>query len=106
MSMVPPARSMRVGADEATRTPELYRVARSFPNKPRGTIVAVMSPGALRRQIGALLIAGFDGHQVPIELKSLAREFGLGGVILFARHIVEPEQVAELAREAAELVPD
>ena len=56
-----------------------------------------MSPLALRRQIGQLLIAGFDGQQIPVELKSLAREFGLGGVILFARNIVEPEQVAELA---------
>ena len=63
-----------------------------------------MSP--LRRQIGQLLIAGFDGAAVPIELKSLAREFGLGGVILFARNIVEPEQVAELAYDAARLVPD
>jgi beta-N-acetylhexosaminidase len=60
----------------------------------------------LRRQIGQLLIAGFNGGAVPTELKSLAREFGLGGVILFARNIVEPEQVAELAYEAARLVPD
>ena len=59
-----------------------------------------MSPSALRRQIGQLLIAGFDGHQIPAELRSLAREFGLGGVILFARNIVEPEQVAEVAFEA------
>src|SRR5215813_3332489 len=65
-----------------------------------------MSPTALRRQIGQLLIAGFDGHQVPTELKSLAREFGLGGVILFARNVAEPEQVAELAFEASRLVPD
>src|SRR3989441_3444683 len=65
-----------------------------------------MSPSALRRQMGQLLIAGFDGHQIPIELKSLAREFGLGGVILFARNVVEPEQVAEIAREGASLVPD
>jgi len=63
-------------------------------------------PPALRRQIGQLLIAGFDGVQVPVELRSLAREFGLGGVILFARNIVEPEQVAELCFEAARLVPD
>jgi beta-N-acetylhexosaminidase len=62
-----------------------------------------MSPSALRRQIGELLIAGFSGHQIPVELRSLAREFGLGGVILFARNIDEPEQVAELAREAAGL---
>lgn len=62
-----------------------------------------MSPAALRRQVGRLLIAGFDGHQIPIELKSLAREFDLGGVIIFARNVVEPEQVAELAHEAAAL---
>jgi beta-N-acetylhexosaminidase len=63
-------------------------------------------PSALRRQVGRLLIAGFDGLALPIELKSLAREFGLGGVILFARNIVEPEQVAELCFDAARLVPD
>src|SRR5881396_2408778 len=65
-----------------------------------------MSPSALRRQIGQLLIAGFDGHQIPVELRSLAKEFGLGGVILFARNVAEPEQVAELAFDAARLVPD
>ena len=65
-----------------------------------------MSPSALRRQIGQLLIAGFDGQQLPVELKALAREFGLGGVILFARNIAEPEQVAELCFEAARLMPD
>jgi beta-N-acetylhexosaminidase len=63
-----------------------------------------MSP--LRRQIGQLLIAGFNGGALPTELKSIAREFSLGGVILFARNIVEPEQVAELAYQAAKLVPD
>jgi beta-N-acetylhexosaminidase len=65
-----------------------------------------MSPAALRRQIGQLLIAGFDGHSIPAELRELAREFGLGGVILFARNVAEPEQVAELAFEASRLVPD
>src|SRR5262245_25501456 len=65
-----------------------------------------MSPLALRRQIGRLLIAGFNGTEIPVELRSLAKEFGLGGVILFARNIVEPEQVAELAFEASRLVPD
>jgi beta-N-acetylhexosaminidase len=59
-----------------------------------------MSPSALRRQIGQLLIAGFNGQQIPTELRSLAKEFGLGGVILFARNIGEPEQVAELCFDA------
>src|SRR4029079_15992798 len=35
-----------------------------------------------------------------------AREFGLGGVILFARNIVEPQQVAELCHEASQLTGD
>src|SRR6476646_684786 len=65
-----------------------------------------MSPSALRSQIGQLLIAGFNGHQVPAELRALAREFSLGGVILFARNVDEPEQVAELSFEASRLVPD
>jgi beta-N-acetylhexosaminidase len=60
-------------------------------------------PSALRHQIGQLLIAGFNGHQIPPELRSLAKEFGLGGVILFARNIAEPEQVAEVAFDAARL---
>jgi beta-N-acetylhexosaminidase len=53
-----------------------------------------------------MLIAGFNGHQVPRELKSLASEFGLGGIILFARNIAEPEQVAELCFEASRLTPN
>jgi beta-N-acetylhexosaminidase len=65
-----------------------------------------MSPTALRRQIGQLLIAGFDGEHIPTELRALAKEFGLGGVILFARNIADPEQVAELSFEASRLVPD
>ena len=65
-----------------------------------------MSPSALRRQIGQLLLVGFDGQQIPVELKALAREFGLGGIVIFARNIGEPEQVAELCYEAARLVPD
>jgi beta-N-acetylhexosaminidase len=67
-----------------------------------------MSPSALRRQIGQLLIAGFRGAHVPAELRSIAREFSLGGVILFNNHanIVEPEQVAALAFDASRLTGD
>jgi len=64
-----------------------------------------MSPLALRRTIGQLLIAGFHGQQIPSELKEIAREWSLGGVILFARNISEPEALAELCHEAARLVP-
>src|SRR3954469_16418740 len=63
-------------------------------------------PSTLRREIGQLLIAGFNGHQLSPELRALAREFGLGGVILFARNVDQPEQVAELAFDAARLTPE
>ncbi|HEY7475451.1 MAG TPA: beta-N-acetylhexosaminidase [Vicinamibacterales bacterium] len=59
-----------------------------------------MSLRDLRRHVGQLLVAGFDGHTIPSDLKALARDFDLGGVIFFARNVVEPVQVAELAREA------
>lgn len=65
-----------------------------------------MSPSARRQQIGQLLFAGFKGIDVPVELRSLAREFGLGGTILFARNVEEPAQVAELAYGLATLTPD
>ena len=63
-------------------------------------------PLALRQRIGQMLIAGFDGQSLPVELKSLAREFGLGGVILFARNLSEPAQVAELCYGASRLGSD
>ena len=57
----------------------------------------------IRRHVGQLIIAGFAGTSIPSELRVLANEFDLGGVILFARNIEEPEQVAELAYEVKNL---
>lgn len=65
--------------------------------------MAVMSFSEVRRRIGRLAIAGFAGPSVPPELRELAREFDLGGVIYFARNIEEPGQVRELSRESAAL---
>ncbi len=62
-----------------------------------------MSLTRYRSQIGQLAIAGFAGHAIPPDLRSLAREFDLGGIILFARNVEEPEQVAEISREAQSL---
>ena len=60
-------------------------------------------PSGIRRSIGQLLIGSLPGFTIPSELRSLAREFGLGGVILFARNIEVPEQVAELAHDLQSL---
>jgi beta-N-acetylhexosaminidase len=65
-----------------------------------------MSLRDLRRHVGQLAIVGFPGHTIPAELKRVAAEFDLGGVIYFARNIAEPAQVSELSREAADLAHD
>ncbi len=57
----------------------------------------------MRRHVGQLALAGFAGHSIPTELRMLAREFDLGGVIFFARNVDSPDQVAELSREAQSL---
>ena len=57
----------------------------------------------LRRTIGRLAVAGFAGTSIPVELRALARDADLGGVILFARNVEAPEQVAELAYAACAL---
>jgi beta-N-acetylhexosaminidase len=62
-----------------------------------------MTPRALSRQIGRLLIGSFPGPALSPELRSLAREFDLGGVTLFARNVESPEQVAEVAFETKRL---
>jgi beta-N-acetylhexosaminidase len=63
-----------------------------------------MSPSGLRRQVGQLVCLGFQGHTIPPETRSLAREFDIGGVILFARNVEGPEQVAALSFDAERLV--
>jgi len=65
-----------------------------------------MSLRELRRHVGQLAIAGFAGHDVPPEIRSLAREFDLGGVILFARNVESPEQVADVSRQAQALASE
>ena len=52
------------------------------------------------------MIAGFGGYTVPADLRALAREWDLGGVILFARNVEAPEQVGELVFEVQELAHD
>lgn len=50
--------------------------------------------------MGRLVVAGFAGTSLPVETRALARDVDLGGVILFARNIEAPQQVAELAHAA------
>ena len=65
-----------------------------------------MSLREIRRHAGQLAIAGFAGHAIPADLRALVKEFDLGGIILFARNVDSPEQVADIAREAQSLAQE
>jgi beta-N-acetylhexosaminidase len=60
----------------------------------------------LRRHAGQLAIAGFAGRSIPPDLRLLAREFDLGGVVFFGRNVEAPEQVAEMSRDAQTLASE
>ena len=63
-------------------------------------------PSNIRRDIGQLLIGSLPGTTITPEIRSLAKEFSLGGVILFARNIEAPEQVAEMSIDVQTLATD
>jgi beta-N-acetylhexosaminidase len=60
----------------------------------------------MRRHVGQLAIVGFAGYAIPPDLRMLAREFDLGGVVLFARNVEAPEQVSEVSREVQALASE
>jgi beta-N-acetylhexosaminidase len=62
-----------------------------------------MSLRDIRRHVGQLAILGFPGHEITPELRTIAREFDLGGVIFFARNVAEPAQVLDLSRQSRAL---
>jgi len=53
----------------------------------------------LRRQVGQLLIMGFDGHVADGKLRTTISSLQPGGVILFARNIDAPRQTWQLLRD-------
>lgn len=65
-----------------------------------------MSLRLIRRQLGQLLVVGIAGDRVPVELRALAREFAIGGVLLALRNLTDPLQVADLTREIRTLTRD
>ena len=56
--------------------------------------------------LASLPSSGSTGRPFLPDLGALAREFDLGGVILFARNVESPEQVAEIAVEAQQLAAE
>jgi beta-N-acetylhexosaminidase len=59
----------------------------------------------LRRQVGQLLIMGFDGLSVESKLRTTLSSLQPGGVILFVRNIESPRQTWGLLRDCQRSVP-
>ena len=64
------------------------------PNLPIS--LASMTTG---QKVGQLMMIGFDGTTVDVELRRMISDNHIGGVILFARNVQSPEQVARLTNE-------
>ncbi len=66
--------------------------------------MAISKLKTLPEQAGQLLIMGFEGTELTAQLRSTLSAIQPGGVILFARNIVEPRQTWELLRECQKCV--
>jgi beta-N-acetylhexosaminidase len=58
------------------------------------------------RKVGQRFVIGFDGHEASADVRRLIRDYGVGQIILFARNVDGPEQVAELVRELQTVARD
>jgi beta-N-acetylhexosaminidase len=57
----------------------------------------------LEQKIGQLMIIGFDGMTVNPDLRQMITNYHIGGVVLFARNIQSPRQVAALTNELQQI---
>ncbi|MCH2172201.1 beta-N-acetylhexosaminidase [Myxococcota bacterium] len=55
---------------------------------------------------GQLLFAGFEGTQLPDDLAGQIADGRVGGIVLFARNIADPEQLRALTDSAHALAPE
>ena len=57
------------------------------------------------RNAGQRMFVGFEFPTIPYEFRRFCMEVQPGGFILFARNVIDPEQVRELNMELAEMLP-
>lgn len=54
--------------------------------------------------LGQRLAVGFDGYEIPQELRQLAEEYRIGNVILFRRNVHDREQLRKLCSDLTALI--
>jgi beta-N-acetylhexosaminidase len=60
-------------------------------------------PNSLSRQVGQLLVIGFDGEEMSPKLADLLTRIQPAGVILFARNIINAQQTHKLLKDCRAL---
>lgn len=82
-------------------TPSLHLPPSTSPVTTMPQPVSSISENSLtlEQKIGQLMLIGFDGTVVDDELRRMITEYHIGGVILFARNVQSPQQVAALTNE-------
>jgi beta-N-acetylhexosaminidase len=58
------------------------------------------------RQASQRIMVGFEGFAPSADARALIKHYGVGQIILFARNVDSPEQVAELVRELQAIARD
>ncbi|HOV47812.1 MAG TPA: beta-N-acetylhexosaminidase [Anaerolineae bacterium] len=85
-----------------TAWPDSTPTAVPPPYTPRPTstaapdIEALLAHMTLEEKLGQVMVIGFDGLTPEPALLEMLRNYHVGGVILFARNVDSPRQVAEL----------
>ncbi len=60
------------------------------------TIEAVAARMTIEERVGQVMAFGFDGVALTPELKTMIEQLRPGGIVLFARNVQSPQQLAEL----------
>src|SRR5689334_14932909 len=97
ITALPPAAESLLGLQRSTFLAESDRVRgrRSSYNR-----FCMPNNDILRRQVGQLLILGYDGLAIDSKLRTTLSTLQPSGVILFARNIEEPQQTWRLLRDS------
>jgi len=79
---------------------EAPKAASALPPTPAVTdLDALLTRMTLGQKIAQLVVIGFDGTTLSPELREMLVRYQVGGVILFARNVESPAQVARLTNE-------
>lgn len=71
----------------------------SIPQINKINIEAQLAQMSLEQKVGQVMMIGFDGLTLDNGLRQMIEQYHVGGVILFARNVESPDQVARLCND-------